>query len=68
MFVGSLARVGEYQGRPWKMDDWLYASRQKVAAAQIIPGVSNTTTAVAAGGTMAAGVGLWALGKFMKWW
>ena len=56
MFVGKvgrargMGRMGEYVSRPWKEDDWIYLARQKAAAAQVIPGVSNTTTAVAAGG------------------
>lgn len=56
MFVGrpaagrGMGRVGEYVNRPWKEDDWIYLARQKAAGGSIIPGVSNTTAAVAGGG------------------
>lgn len=74
MFVGKtglargMGRVGEYVSRPWYVDDWLWQSRQKAAASTVIPGVSNATAAVAAGGTLAAGAGIYLLGRYMKWW
>lgn len=73
MFVGKagrgMGRMGEYVSRPWFVDDWLYKSRQQVAATStIIPGVSNTTAAVAGAGTIAAAGGVYLLGRYLKWW
>lgn len=65
MFIKGLARVGEYQSRGWKMEDWY---KYPNIRSTLIPGVSNTTAAAAAGGTAVAAGGLYLLGKFMKWW
>lgn len=45
MFVRSL---GDYTTRTWKVENWWQPPAP--APVQMIPGVSNATTAVAAGG------------------
>ena len=61
----GVGRLGDFVNVPRKSETWL---NYQPASATIIPGVANTTTAAVAGGTVAAAAGVWALGKFFKWW
>jgi hypothetical protein len=63
MFVRGLAKVGEYQPRSWKVENWWKPS---APAATLIPGVSNTTVAEVAGGGLLAVAVAWAAAKYFK--
>lgn len=69
MFVRGmrgLKGLGDFNTYSWKEENWW---KPGGAATSIIPGVSNTTAAaVGAGGIAVAGAGIWALGKYFKWW
>lgn len=65
MFVRGMA---DYQNRQpnWKVDNWIVGSAAP-AAAQLIPGVSNTTTAAVGVGTaVALGALAYAAYKYFK--
>lgn len=62
----GMAGLGEFVNTPRKVEYWL--PQVGGGSASVIPGVSNTTAAVAAGGTLAAAGGVYLLGKMMKWW
>ena len=63
----GVGRLGDFVNVPRKSETWLNYQPAS-AAAQLIPGVANTTTAAVAGGTAVAAAGVWALGKYFKWW
>ena len=64
--AGRMGRLGEYINQQRRTEYWL--PNTFGAQASVIPGVSNTTAVVAAGGTVVAAGAVWALGKYMKWW